>query len=122
MNNVIKELNREVNEYELLFQENFDEVRNDIDFHIEKLEELIKFADSALDKFSEEISKWAEIIQELYLDYEADTIFEKIELARLKRMANRKYAYFLDLSYETGEAKQRLEAILKRLTLLKVFR
>ena len=122
MNNVIKKLNRAVNEYEFIFQENFDEVKENMDLHIEELEEMIEYADNALDEFSTGISKWADIIQELYLDYEANTFLEKIELARLKRIANQKYAYFLELSYETGKARERLETILKRLNLLKCFR
>ena len=121
MNNVIKKLNRAVSEYEFMFQENFDEVKENMDFYIGSLKEAIEHTDNAIDKYSTEISDLADIIRKLYLNYEASTIFEKIKLARLKIIANRKYMNLLVLHYEAKRAKERLETLLKRLKLLKCF-
>ena len=122
MNNVIKKLNREVNRYENLFEGNFKEVKANMNFYIESLQEAIEHIDIALGKCSTEISDLADIIRKLYLNYEANTIWEKIKLIRFKIIANRKYMNLLVLQYEAKRAKERLETLLKRLKLLKAFK
>ncbi len=122
MKNVIKDLERATTEYEREFQENFIDVKNDIDFHVKTLEETIKNVDEALDSNGEELSKWCDILQELYEVDDAYTLKDKFDLWRLKLIANKRYGDLLDEAVEVQAIKERLEKLLNRIMIIKCWR
>ena len=122
MKNVIKDLNRSTRKYEKKFQRDFLEIRNEIDFHIQTLKDVICYADEALDSIGEEISEWCDILQELYEVDDANTILQKIDLWRLKIIANNRYATVLDEAVAVQNCKERLQKLLNRLLVLKCCR
>ena len=122
MRDVIKDLNRITKKYEKKFQRDFLEIRHEIDFHIQTLTDAITYADEALDGLGEEISEWCDIIQELYEVDDANTIWQKIDLWRLKFIANNRYATVLDEAVTVQNCKERLQKLLNRLLILKCCR
>ena len=122
MKNVIKDLNRSTKKYEKKFQRDFLEIRNEIDFHIQALTDAITYADEALDSIGEEISEWCDILQELYEVDDANTILQKIDLWRLKIIANNRYATVIDEAVAVQNCKERLQKLLNRLLVLKCCR
>ena len=122
MRDVIKDLNRITKKYEKKFQRDFLEIRNEIDFHIQALTDAITYADEALDSIVEEISEWCDILQGLYEVDDANTILQKIDLWRLKIIANNRYATVIDEAVAVQNCKERLQKLLNRLLVLKCCR
>ena len=122
MKNVIKDLNRSIKKYEKKFQRDFLEIRHEIDFHIQALTDAITYADEALDSIVEEISEWCDILQGLYEVDDANTIWQKIDLWRLKFIANNRYATVLDEAVSVQNSIERLQKLLNRLLVLKCCR
>lgn len=119
--NEIKQLNRIAKRYENWLESGFSYSCDNISFHIEQLELAIATSRSSLEVTEEEISDWADAIQELSNVDDANNWLKKIELKIMTWYVNDKYDKALKYLYNLNSAMERVSKIVFRLKQISFF-
>lgn len=111
---------RLINEYLNYFDENYELVFQDKDFHIQQLSECIGSLDELCSLLQEQLAEYEEIFKDLYED-SPNTFLEKLQLPFLRLYANYEYRKISNELVDLIEKNKKLKNMLDRLKKLKAF-
>lgn len=119
MSDVYK-ITRVVINYEKLFETDFEKVRNEKEYYINNLKEVIGHVDEALKLKSEMLDEWKKTLEELCKVDDANTLWKKLQLSIMMFYTNIMCGKFQRETQNLQSAKERLEKLLHRLIVLSV--